>query len=283
MPASGSADVTYSFNVGTTPGSFTAVAYASYDCAYPDTRWINNVASAPTYNIAVVAWFETTGGDVGSRGSIRVSGTPPNHWQSDYVLAGSSVDSAVAYRRWKINNYQKPLIVGNSAYDYLHSRFIAEAMRNDRGGSCNVGSGVTGLVHCSGNVVFGGSSSAPNGLSVWFIDGSLTIEKDLQLGSSDAVVFVAGGPILVKTAVNRIDGVYVTAGAFSDTDSAGGNVASTLVVNGAVYAGSVNFARILATGNDTTPAEQINYRPDFILSLKDLLGSVSMLWREVAP
>ncbi|MDO8716762.1 MAG: hypothetical protein Q7J73_08165, partial [Dehalococcoidales bacterium] len=81
-----SKDVSFAFNVGATGA--TAYAYASYSCSPADGNWANNSA-AQTYVVNTNAWFETTGGDVGSSGSISVKQTPPaGKYQSSYLLAG---------------------------------------------------------------------------------------------------------------------------------------------------------------------------------------------------
>ena len=307
-------EIDISFNVGSTPGTFTANGYVMYDCSGDDYNWDNNLTGGDvgsinfTYTVVAGTWFETTGGDVGSAGtgnpSINVSQAPPTtpvaRYQSDYLVAGLNLDSKVVSKRWRINNYGKPLMLG-SPYAYMAERFLAKAKIDDNNGQdCVIPGGnrdgfnyVDATGGCSqGEAVFQGGS-APNGNNViYFIDGNLRIKSNLALSNTGySVIFIVSGDIIIETTVTRIDGVYIAGGTFHSTDSSG-DVGAQLVVNGAVYATRVNLNRVLGGSlcpsgdlcdNQKTAAEKIVYDPKYLIALNDLLGSPGVSWKEVAP
>ncbi|KKR50889.1 MAG: hypothetical protein UT84_C0005G0035 [Candidatus Curtissbacteria bacterium GW2011_GWA1_40_16] len=78
------------FTVPTAPGSYIATFYALPNCT-PNNEspltWSNNIFQL-TYVVSAKAWFRTSGGDVGARGTIDVSNNAvPIYSQSSYVLA----------------------------------------------------------------------------------------------------------------------------------------------------------------------------------------------------
>ena len=270
-------------------GSLAAYAFADGECVIAESIETNNIWSA-TYNLAGAgAWFETTGGDVGSRGQLKVGQTPPaNHYQSSYLLAASSVDPNVRVHRWKLSPYGKKLIPEGRVYDYFASRFLTRAQAN--GGHCTISAGVSGLVYCNGDVNYEGGA-APNGNSVWFINGNLAIKQNLALGAGDTAVFVVSGNITVETDVTRADGVYIAGGTFADA-TGGAAQGRQLVINGAVYASKLNLPRVLggascssgpACDNSQTAALLVNFEPKYLVQMNNLLGSPSLSWTEVEP
>ncbi len=285
-----SKDVTFSFNVGASGA--TAYAYASYNCSPAESNWNNNQA-AQTYVVSTATWFESLNGDVGSQNSVSVTQTPPaGRYQSTYLLAGQSIDSRVAVKPtgFKVNNYTSQLVPSGGVYNYLAERFLATAKKTP-GNGCNIPSGnANGFNYCSGDATFK-AGGAPNGNSVWFIDGNLTIQKDLALAAGDSATFIVRGNITVNTSVKRADGIYIAGGTFNDADQSG-NMGAQLVVNGGVYAQGVNLARVLggaacpsgdACNNALTPANQFVFDPKYLAGLNNVLGTPSISWTETAP
>lgn len=283
-----SKDATFSFNVGATGA--TGYAYASYNCSPSESTWGNNI-TAQTYVVSTATWFESLNGDVGSQGSINVTQVPPaGRYQSSYLLAGQNLDPKVQTQKWKLNNYTSQLVPSGGVYNYLAERFLATAKKTP-GNGCNIPSGnANGFNYCSGNATFN-AGGAPNGNGVWFIDGDLTIQKDMALAAGDSMTFVVKGNITINTSVKRADGIYVTNGTFNDADS-NGNLGAQLVVNGGVYAQGVNLARVLggaacpsgaACDNALTPADQFVFDPKYLVGLNNIIGTPSISWMEAAP
>ena len=291
-----SQEVNISFNVGDIPDTFIANAYIIPSCNPEDFDWNNNSTAAIgnvsfAYTVKVDARFETTGGDVGSDasdgdgGTISTNFSPPPRPQSGYLLVGNTL-TGVSSAKWSINNYTSPLVAADP-YKYMEERFRQEADNQ----TCTIPAGLTtGFNYCTGDAVFN-AGNAPNGNSVFFIDGNLTIERNLELTNSQySAIFIVKGNITVETDVTRIDGIYIAGETFTTTDTAGGISGSQLVVNGAVYGTNVNLSRKLGgpscvglCNNTTDPAEKIVYDPKYLIALNDLLGSPGVSWKEVAP
>lgn len=289
----GDTNVTFNFTAPTAFDIYFAHAYVSYGCL-PDegpvagnVPWGNNDV-AITYRVGGDPWFETIGGDVGAFGSITVGGVAvAPAFTSEYLLAGTSLGSNATTKSWKLNNYNKPQ-VAQDVYAYVSGKLKERAKSDDvprRG--CNLTPGnFSGFKYCDHDVVW--DRPVPNGPqgtpAVFFIDGDLRIQSDLQVAGSDTIVFVVKGDIIVNTDVNIADGLYITGGGFTDVDSSG-NTGSTLNIDGAIYAtGDVSLPRTLAdSGNSTLPADIVNFQPKYIQALNDLFGSSTITWQEVAP
>src|SRR3989344_2535050 len=132
-PGQTSAPIPIIFNVGSIAGDFEANAYVLFGCTPNDYSWSNNSTvstGSVTYHVQVDAWFETTGGDVGSDasdgdgGAISVSLSSPPRPQSDYLLVGKTLDPSVSSAKWSINGYEKPLVAANP-YVYMAERSAA--------------------------------------------------------------------------------------------------------------------------------------------------------------
>ena len=237
-----------------------------------------------TYSIGTTNWLQAIGGDVGAFNRIDMS-NPGNNRQTNYLLIGRDIGNASS-DRWKVNNYNQPLVPTGGVYDYFDDRFGVKARANIR--DCNTESIPTGLSYCGVIPEYDLSaedvSRFPPDKAVIFIDGNLKITENINIGSR-SVVFVVSGNIVVSDAVNRIDGIYIAGGDFADCLSSCGSAGSTLVVNGSVYAKTmfVNGNRTLASGGDTNPSLIVNFEPKYLITMNDLLGSPSIVWREVAP
>ncbi|MEK7561954.1 MAG: hypothetical protein AAB541_03780, partial [Patescibacteria group bacterium] len=318
-----SVDVPVSFNVGSNPGTFIANAYVIPLCNQADRYWPNNATNGTvwvgpngvddpppgsgggdddvdgpgtlpggfTYAVDVNAWFETVGGDVGSTNDITVDQTAATgRYNSAYLLAAKTLDSQLTTQAgWRLNNYTRPLVPTGGIYNYLAERFRQRAISEGHS-TCTISAGVLpeGKVfgYCNADASFN-VGNGPNGNQVWFIDGNLTISKNLILGATDTATFVVKGNITVESSVTRIDGIYIAGGTFN-----GGNVnGAQLLVNGSVYAGSAQLGRTLAASgcgvspcdNAVHPAERIVFDLKYLVGLNSVLASPSISWKEVAP
>ena len=277
----------FTFSVPAVRG--TRQVWALIGCGTEQSNRENDFAQKTYYISGLGAWFETTGGDVGSRGLIRVGKIIPNERrQSDYVLVANTLDDSVKTARWKLNKYAKNLVPAGTAYNFFASRFLRKARLN--GGNCSIKSGITGLVYCDSDIIYSGSS-APAGDSVWFVRGNLVISQNLVIGGADTAVFVVSGNITIETNVTRADGVYIAGSKFADF---GGQSSQgrQLTINGAIYAKSVDLSRTLGGStcksgiicdNSQTSALVMNYQPKYLIQLISLLGSPSIVWKEVEP
>ncbi|MCR4324090.1 MAG: hypothetical protein NUV69_00175, partial [Candidatus Curtissbacteria bacterium] len=205
--------------------------------------------------------------------------------------AGQDIDSKVRTQKWKISGYDKRLVPVGGVYNFFADRFLKKAQSSGQNLCAITGGTRNGFWYCNSNATFD-STSAMAGSSVWFIDGDLTIKKNLTIGVADSVTFIVRGNITVETGVDRVDGLYVTNGTFSDYDPLAGKAGRQLVINGGVYARTVNLGRILGgtlcpsgtqCNNSQTAAVKLVYDPKYLLGLNTVLGSPDLDWREVAP
>ncbi|OGE07572.1 hypothetical protein A2615_00460 [Candidatus Curtissbacteria bacterium RIFOXYD1_FULL_41_36] len=306
---------TWEFDVPapTSAGDKTAYIFADYECDIDESSLPNgeeNNLDWVSYTIDVDAWFETTGGDVGSAGAITAEILPPvalpQKYNSKYLLAsGANQWQVTSENNWYITNYTPHrLIPTGTVYDYLASRFKQKAMDNpDSGEECNVASLHSGLNYCDASVtgsitIDGGNWTGGN--AVLFIEnGDLIVTNDLTVDPTgiNTLTFVVSRDIYINTNVNQADGVYIAGGTFFDVtdplDPSTFVVDRALTINGAVYATTVDLDRVLSNDplcgstcdNNQSPAEIINFQPKYLVALAgdDYLGSPAISWREVAP
>ena len=315
-----STTITFSFTIpaGASEGSHNVSIYVIPSCTItpPDYEWNNNKIVNLPYTVKINSWFETTGGDVGSGGEISVSVNsalllPTKRYQADYLAAagaglGDGSTSFLVTRPqpttgWTIKNYSSHNLIpkDTTVYGYLAGKFRQKAI--DSGSQvCNIPAGLPAGDHyyyCLGDAGFH-AGNGPNGNNVFFIDGNLVIDGDLTLALGDTAVFIVGGNITINKKVRVADGIFIAKGIFNDAGEDGAADVLGLTINGAVYATTVNLARVLGgTGvcsasplpvecdNTKTPAEIINFVPKYlvVLASKDLLGSQPVSWKEVAP
>ncbi len=283
------------FTASSTPGSYVANFYALPTCApNNDLNWTNNGFQL-TYAVSAKAWFQTTGGDVGARGTIAVNNPAvPAYSQSSYILAGNPIDSKVS-GKWELNNYTSPLFPTNNTkvYDYMNSRFAAKATTT----SCSIGASPV-IEHCAGDMSVGATNMTTAGNWIIFVDGNLNVTGNITVGATTTLVFIVRNNITINTNVTQADGVYIAGGTFADYDNIVGKSRNTtpykLTINGAVYAHSFDLSAFLSglpacvtavpsCDNSTTPTDYVVFQPKYLIVLSQLIGSPSVSWQEVAP
>lgn len=309
------------FTAPNAPGTNIAYFYALPNCApNNDSNWTNN-AFQLTYAVSAKAWFETTGGDVGARGSIQVANPtiPVGHMQSTAALAGNPLSSNVV-GLWELNNYAHPVFPTDSGgvYGYFNSRFYQKITTSpnsyNKGATCGpmTVNGVGGLMdttgtgtpppgdayfYCSGDLTFQGAGVAsmivPQHNYVVYVGGNLNILGNFGplTGSGSSIIFIVAGNVNVNTSASRTDGIYIVGGTFNDYDNVGGIVGNQLSIYGAIYTHAFNLGRILSNlpacdptcTNSKTPADIIYYQPRYLVALTQMIGSPTISWQEVAP
>ncbi len=283
--ASLSAGATFTWdNVSTagplTSGTKLARLFADQGCAIAESDEADNIETR-AYSVDTNNWLQAIGGDVGAVGSIDMSN--PGDSQTNYLLIGRDIGDAFS-DRWQVNNYNQPLVPTGGVYNYFNNRFKEKAKDNTIADCTIPGSIPNGLSYCGeGNLQIASASVLPpNGSAVVFVDGSLIITGNIDLVSR-SVVFVVRDSIIVYGATNSIDGVYIAGGSFNDCFLTSCNNLSPLTVNGAIYANSFfqTFNRKITPSGGLSLI--VNYQPRYLVDMNDLLGSPSIVWREVAP
>lgn len=123
----------------------------------------------------------------------------------------------------------------------------------------------------------------PNTEMVFLINGNLTINSDINIGSK-AYVFIVNGNVTVAPTVNTIYGLYIVnkndgTGTFA-TGTNGRNDGTDLpfTVNGMVYAHSMNLQRVYYSYS--TPAHTFVYQPQYLALLMEYLGESKVEWQQ---
>lgn len=119
---------------------------------------------------------------------------------------------------------------------------------------------------------------------VVFVNGDLRIASDIDVEVGGYLALIVSGDIVVDPLVNSIEGILVSSGNF-ETESAyeeGVVVDSQLNTSGSVISwGSLVLTRNLGPGNNSTPAEKFNYRPDLLTNMPEKMKTFAMQWEEV--
>lgn len=118
-----------------------------------------------------------------------------------------------------------------------------------------------------------------------FISGNLNINSNIYVPKGSTVMFIVNGDIKVASNVTEIDGIYSANGSFTVPKVSGGADDTPLTIQGSVVTNGGNFnnQRDLGSGNSTTPAVQIIYRPDFVLNAPSYIRTSNFSFQEVAP
>jgi len=287
------AGVTYNWKIVTagssTSGDKFARVFADHDlvgplpnCRIVESNEDDNLETRG-YSIGTTNWLQAIGGDVGAVNEIKMSN--PGGSQTDYLLIADTINGGAYSDRWQVNNYNKPLVSPGGVYKYFNDRFGAKARATPHI-NCSSGSITYELSYCGDNTSLT-LSAAPNlpasGRAVVFVDGNLTITRNIDLGSRSVVFVVRDSIIVAFGATNSIDGVYIAGGSFNDCFVTSCDNSSPLTVNGAIYANSFFqlFNRKIKPSGGLSLI--VNYQPRYLYTMRDLLGTPSIVWREVAP
>jgi hypothetical protein len=114
---------------------------------------------------------------------------------------------------------------------------------------------------------------------VFFVNGSLVINSNLEISTNDFKMVIVSESITIDPSVTRVDGIYLANNGFN----IGGENDSQLEVQGILHtsAGNVSIDRsyINKANNNTSPAVVIKYRPDMIFSMPTNLSRSLSGWK----
>ncbi len=258
---------------------------------------------------ADASWLQTRFGDVGSHpgniGDLDTShgnpGPPATGERSaDYlVISGSAINSGLnTAKSWLVPSYSLTLPEVNN-YASIKSKFganvAATAFTGDLPGITPVG----GVVVHRGNLTWTGgytggacAPGAQQGKVVFIEDDPIIpgLQASLTLGNGSQTdftpncptVIIAQGDINIHSAIVTINAFLISNGRF------GAGVSSQqLIINGGVIS-SLNSLmrphfddRAYTTGGE--PAVRIDYRPEYLWILRDLLGISKSQYSETNP
>lgn len=275
----------------------------------------------PRGNITIVnpakPWLKTTGGDVGSFFNIDMirDVNLDGLFNADYLVIAQNpyvIDNFYSDKGWEIDQYGgltglilDPDPTNTTMYDALWDKY--ESKIEDTTGTVvpppdQLNNGIiTGAVSVDGGVMLwqgniGGvnvtnfGAGANERSTVIFVDGSMTIDKNISIDANSGIIFIVREDIIVENDVTEIDGIFITNGLFNSRNGTNcGDLNPNkndvqLVINGAVHAfGELCFTRDLGASNENTPAELINYEPKYLYFFQEIVGDPTVIYREVAP
>lgn len=126
---------------------------------------------------------------------------------------------------------------------------------------------------------------------VLFINGNLNIRKDIEASDNapaTGLVFIVKGNVNIFHNVRKLDAVFIFEGEFNDKWNSGqGDPQSNfpLAINGALISlgQDLILKRNLGSQNQNTPAETINFQPQYLILFQEFFGPDGFTWREVEP
>jgi len=280
---------------------FTSTGDSSYSSAGEISLQQHNGAYA-LYDDVRVRKYSSPEPSVGSTGAEETESATytPEKTMVDYSTStgsGGGVVSAqdvtqptdplaISARSWVVTSYGNDSFPTYSAlqtmYDYTNATTITDLSGITADGVYKV---VDDLEIASGD----GPPCGPGFSAVIFVG------KDLIIGRSFTDATVSGDPLTAKNdcssslafivsneiditsdAVNNVYGIFYTSG-----DIKTGSSGNPLYVFGSLIADEFQLDRNLGADNSTSPAEQIIFMPQYLLTLKNLLGRSQVGWKEV--
>lgn len=274
-----------------------------HDCDTTGGAEIDLSGLAATADFYYRMEFSSNGSNTPVLEAVRVDYTPPPPpYTSEKTMVAKSGDSGggtvtavgsispadpyvASARGWSIPTY--------GSVDFLTYSQLE--------GMYDVDSDINGLSEISDQSVHewvGGTyeiNSPPCDLAktaVVFVNGDLTVNSNFgdavsgdplaaKNSCDSSLAFIVSGDITVTQGVNNIYGIFYAGGSLITESSGSQDTNDQLFVFGSLLAGDFTLARNLGADNSTSPAEQIIYMPQYLLTLKDLLGRSQVSWKEV--
>ncbi len=245
-------------------------------------------------------WVQTVEGDVYSGTTITTSipgsvvpqtFTRPGAGGSEGVVTAGTTMTISPSPSWAVTG--EPYIMQN-LYATYYPRLKAggtEALTSQSITSlANSGTEDTTVYTATGSVTVDAPITIPAGDKVIvLIDGTLTINNTVQLGSVDSfVAFIVNGNITVDPVVSgteaspALNGVYI-AGNGGTAIFNTGTGANRLVGKGMFIADTFTLARDVGASNTTTPSELFIFDPALLFSMPNVMNDLPYTWQEVAP
>ena len=256
------------------PGSSPNEARINGNCisgASLDPKLADAYATTPILNIEYAsvmdqeAWYQTVGGSILATGKVT-NYVPVTCKDNCQTVAGGIIFAK------EISVSDKD--VANSSDGSLNSGKTIKARYSyaDLKKQYFTNKGV-------GTTFVGNQNRSANGIKdatgVIFVQGNMTIDTDID--TSDFIMIIASGDIIINEDVNKINAILVGSNVL-----AGGSADNQLVINGVVYGvNGVKFNRTFAVAskNNTAPSIKVVYNPGLLFMVpKEIIKSLSQ-WK----
>lgn len=227
-------------------------------------------------------WIKVRGeGYVRANQNIDMIAEPEDENTDSLIeVGGNVIDFFTSTRNWSVYNSPTPEDYGYSTLwdkvDETKTEITSDLVSSD------------GIYYTTGNFEID-NQSIPNDYDnntfdqVVFIDGNLTISKDIDIDDTSTALFVVSGNVEIEKSVREV-GIAIIADGYIDTayDIEEGDSTQTVELNGLYHANEFLFKRTLqGTNNNDDPSETINYEPKYLMNLKDLFGNYTVQWKSI--
>jgi hypothetical protein len=178
---------------------------------------------------------------------------------------------------WKLKNSPKPVSKGYDDYIKMVSsptNITGQPLRTSNGAYIIEGNYTVGNTQ----IPSGFSSNTFN--QVVFVNGDLTIDKDISVSSASTALFIVKGNVNIEKKVEQLGVGIIADGNFNTSyNISEGEASKTLHLKGVFGANKFIFLRTLqGTNNSDTPSEEFTYEPKYLTKTKALFGDYKVKW-----
>lgn len=213
-------------------------------------------------------WWQTVNGGVVSNSTI--DGQVPVTCQDSQLcqtsigaLLSSPIVKNKGYQQWFYDGNSAKMVNSNTNYYYFFNQYYVKN---------GIGSINTGDKTISSIADLGADAN-----NLYFIDGNLTINGNIDLGVRKFLMVIVKGDINISANVTQVDGLLV-----ADNIYAAGTNNLPLTINGSLYAANnVDFSReyTVPSDNNTKAAVVVNHNPKLLFNLPGSISKVLINWQ----
>lgn len=143
----------------------------------------------------------------------------------------------------------------------------------------------TGIYYVSQSMTLEASSlpqdfSGKNNSQIIFVNGDLTIDKNINTTNDAAIMFVVKGDVKIMEKVTNVNAAIIADGTlYTAYDSEEGEASNTLSMHGIYVANNFKLQRTLqGTNNSKTPSEEFVYEPKYVTNLAQFYKTNEVIW-----
>lgn len=196
-------------------------------------------------------------------------------------IGGSTSNFFTSTRNWEVMGEPPP-----SSHTYAEYWNMVTSSKTDITGGDLVSA--DGVYYTTGNYTID-NQAIPNDFNtttlsqIVFIDGDLTIDVNVNISDTAAVMFIVSGNVNIDQGVDLLEAAIIADGdIFTAYNAAEGAHTKTLEWYGLLQGDRIYFQRTLqGTNNEDTPAEDIVYEAKYLVKLRDFFGKNTVSWRSV--